>query len=353
MYVTLHMQPCKYGVFMVTLKEIAHDAGVSLSTVSAVLHNKEYCYVSALKRSLIQATAEKLGYMPNVNSRALRGLPTKTIGIISSLFGVQIHNELISNISDLLSNRGYQVYLGNSRSEYAKEDNLVKDFASRGVDGIITNSKRDTGVFYSLMPEKKTPVINISNDFENDSKDAWNVSIDKDIGGYMATEHLVKCHGKKRIAFYTQQISSNVRKIGGYRRALIDNGIEPSDKLCLESQLQGHSFDDIRDFIAANKPDAFFASSDEMAFNLIRQLHNMGIKVPDDIAVMGFDGLKTASMFIPSISTVRQPMEILAEKAIERLLGFIENKIQPEAKLIIKPELVIRESCGCNVGLKK
>lgn len=342
----------KNGVFMVTLKEIAQDAGVSLSTVSAVLHNKEYCYVSDSKRKLIQVTAEKLGYMPNVNSRALRGLPTKTIGIISSLFEVQIHSELISNLTFILSQRGYQVYLGNSRSEYSKEDNIVKDFASRGVDGIITNSKRDTSVFYSLMPEKKTPVINISNDFDDDSKDAWNVSINKYLGGYMATEHLVKCHGKKKIAFYTQQLSSNLRKVGGYREALMDNGIEHSDKLYLESPLAENSFEDIREFVTVNKPDAFFASSDEMAFNLIRQLYNMGIKVPDGIAVMGFDGIRTGSMFIPSISTIRQPMETLAEKAIERLLGFIENKIPPEAKLIIKPELIIRESCGCKNGIK-
>lgn len=338
---------------MVTLKEIAQDAGVSLSTVSAVLHNKEYCYVSEAKRKMILSTAEKLGYMPNMNSRALRGLPTKTIGIMTGLFDVQIHSEMISCITALLTERGYQIYFGHSRCEYIKEDALLKDFISRGVDGIILNSRRESDVFYAMMPGRKVPLINISNDFEDDNPDLWNVSIDKRLGGYMVTEHLIKEHNKKRIAFYTQHVSSNTRKLDGFKSALKDNGMESSACLRLETPDPEKSYKAIREFVSAEKPDAFFASSDEMAFSLIRQLHDMGINVPGDIAVMGFDGIKTAAMYIPSISTVRQPAELLAANAVDRLLLATEDKENPESKLIIKPELIIRESCGCNAVLQK
>jgi len=333
--------------FMVTLKEIANSAGVSLSTVSAVLNNKKYCYTSSEKRKRILEVAENLGYLPNINSRALRGMPTNTIGIISSPFNIPIHSECIYHITSLLNSRGYHVFFGDSQKcTPQKEDNMIKEFLSRGVDGLIINSERTTDTIRSMIPACKIPMVNIAN-HSVPTGDKWSVSIDRGSGLYSATEHMIKCHGKKKIAFHARSIDANMHKLNGYRDALEKNGVQFTPDLCIEIDAIPNRFKIMKDFIVKHNPDAFVTTNDELAFEIIRFCYEMNIRAPDDIAVIGFDGLSFGSMFIPSLSTVRQPVELLAEKAVEILIRNILEKIEPETPTLIKPELVLRESCGC------
>ncbi len=331
---------------MVTLKEIGDAAGVSPSTVSAVIHNKSHCYVSELKRKLVLSTADRLGYLPNMNSRALKGLPTRTIGIISGIFSVPIHSELISHIVEFLNLRGYHVMLGDSKGEHAKENSLIKEFISRGIDGIIINSTRKTDDIHAVIPGYDTSIVNTSNNPKS-MDDRWNLSVNLPKGEYLAVEHLIKRHKRRKIVFYTTGLEANILKFAGYRQALKDNNIDFSNDLCMNISTQKDKFKYVRHSILKLKPDAVVTTNDMLALQLIRVLSDMKIKVPDDIAVIGYDGLNICNVSSPSLSTVRQPMETLAGKTVDILINKIENKIEPGKPSLVEPKLVRRESCGC------
>ncbi|MEI6425458.1 MAG: LacI family DNA-binding transcriptional regulator [Lentisphaerota bacterium] len=331
---------------MVTLKEIGDAAGVSPSTVSAVIHNKSHCYVSELKRKLVLSTADRLGYLPNMNSRALKGLPTRTIGIISGIFSVPIHSELISHIVEFLNLRGYHVMLGDSKGEHAKENSLIKEFISRGIDGIIINSTRKTDDIHAVIPGYDTSIVNTSNNPKS-MDDRWNLSVNLPKGEYLAVEHLIKRHKRRKIVFYTTGLDANMLKFAGYRQALKDNNIDFSNDLCMNISTQKDKLKYVRNSILKLKPDAVVTTNDMLALQLIRVLSDMKIKVPDDIAVIGYDGLNICNVSSPSLSTVRQPMETLAGKTVDILINKIENKIEPGKPSLVEPKLVRRESCGC------
>ena len=331
---------------MVTMKEIGDVAGVSPSTVSAVIHNKSHCYVSGVKRKLILSTADRLGYLPNMNSRALKGLPTRTIGIISGIFAVPIHSELISHLVESLNLREYHVMLGDSMGLHAKENSLIKDFISRGIDGIIINSTRKTEDIRAMIPGYDISMVNTSNNSKV-TDDKWNLSVQHQKGEHMAVEHLIKRHKRRKIVFYTTGLDANMRKFAGYRQALKNNDMDFSDELCMDISTQKDKLKYVRNSILKLKPDAVVTTNDMLAFQLMRVLSDMKIKVPDDIAVIGYDGLNICKVSSPSLSTVRQPMELLAEKTVDVLLNKIEKKIEPEKPTLISPKLILRESCGC------
>lgn len=331
---------------MITLKEIGEAAGVSPSTVSAVIHNKSHCYVSEIKRKLILSTADRLGYLPNMNSRALKGLPTRTIGIISGIFAVPIHSELISHLVESLNLREYHVMLGDSMGLHAKENSLIKEFISRGIDGIIINSTRKTEEIHAMIPGYDISIVNTSNNPEL-VDDKWNVSVHRQKGFRISVEHLIKRHKRRKIAFYSIGLEANMQKFSGYRQALEDNGIDFCDDLCIDISTQKDKAKYIRNSILKLKPDAIVTTNDMLALQLMRFLPSMGIKVPDDIALVGYDGLNICKLSSPSLTTVRQPMETLAEKTVEILLNKIEKKIEPEKSTLIEPKLIPRESCGC------
>ncbi len=331
---------------MVTLKEIGVAAGVSPSTVSAVIHNKSHCYVSDVKRKLILSTADRLGYLPNMNSRALKGLPTRTIGIISGIFSVPIHSELISHLVESLNRREYHVMLGDSKGEHAKENSLIKEFISRGIDGIIISSTRRTEDIHAVITGYETSIVNISNNPKS-MDDRWSLSIHLQKGEYLAVEHLIKRHKRRKIVFYTTGLETNMLKFAGYRQALEDNNIDFFNDLCMDISTQKDKSEYIRNSILKLKPDAVVTTNDMLALQLMRFLSDMKIKVPDDIAVIGYDGLNICNVSSPSLTTVRQPMETLAGKTVDILLNKIENKIEPEKPTLVEPKLILRKSCGC------
>jgi LacI family transcriptional regulator len=330
---------------MVTLKKIAEDAGVAFSTVSAVLRGKDYCYVSDAKRKLILDTAEKLGYTPNINSLALRGLPTNAVGVVCSLFTVPIRNKLMSMLVSSLDKNGYRAFLGDSRAEHAREDALLKDFCARGVDGVIIDSSRTETALRAAVPACKVPIINIFGEIT--SGDGCQMTVDRFKGSYIAAEHLIRCHGRRRLAFYTVDRGSNMRKFEGYRRALHD--LAPgAPELLIEAGFNAAGFAKVRDFIKKEKPDAVTASSDTLAVALIRLLHDMGLKVPDDMAVTGFDGLDFTGFTEPSIATVVQPVARLAERVAETLLLSMKSKEAPTGAALLEPVFRPGGSCGCS-----
>jgi DNA-binding LacI/PurR family transcriptional regulator len=329
---------------MTTMHDIAEAAGVARSTVSAVLSNKPYCYVSEQKRQKILDIAKNLNYSPNQASRALQGLPTKVIGIISSFASVQINSKLVYGLNTTLWNAGYQVMLGDSRSEHIREEKLIREFISRGVDGLIIQNSLPAARLEEIIQEK-TVYIRLM-----DCQDAYDFAIDKHLGGYLATRHLRE-HGCERIAFMTSSIAnrSNQQKFLGYRQALDATGIEFDDGLLLDGMADNVSadFPELIDAIKKLGVDALVCTNDFVAARAMQILKADGLSVPEDVAVIGFDDLDFTALLDPPLTTVHQPVEELAREAVELLFDRIGGETTVKA-CTLSPRLVIRRSCGCN-----
>lgn len=329
----------------VKMKDVARIAGVSQPTVSAVLRNKEYCYVSQAKKDLIIETARRMGYVPNINSRALRGLPTMTIGISSSLFTIPIHTELISVITKEIWNNGYQTLFSDSCSDKEKEKHMIREFLSRGVDGLILGCLWTQSEIDKLLPPK-FPCVVVKSNIEGDC-DCPMVYVDRQKGAYIAVEHLIS-HGHKSICFATQNLSLNANKFKGYKEAMksVDAGNEGC--VILEEENEEKLLAKAADLAKKKCVTAFLAANDFIASSLIKYFQENGIKIPQEIAVIGFDGLPWGKYMTPPLTTIGQPVAEAARRAVAMLMEKIKIPDNISAQVsVVEPELIIRESCGC------
>lgn len=328
---------------MVTLKDIAKAAGVAQPTVSAVLRNRPDCYISKVKRDLIFETTRKMGYVPNQLARTLRGHPSKTIGIISSLFEVDIHDDLLGCINREVWKRGYQVMLADSKQDPALEKELLLKFLSYRVDGLLIYNCNDRAELEKNI-EGRVPSV-----FLGSFGESYDFAIDRHYGGYMAAKHLVE-HNHSIIVFLTESLKGNMKKFEGYRDCLRDSGLKYQKWMCVETKIEKHgeNFKSVSSLIKRRGITAFVVSSDKLAAFLIKNLPAYGIKIPDDVAVIGFDGVPYGELLSPSLTTIRQPVADLAGKSVSYLMDLIDGKKIQKEKVLIKPELIIRESCGCN-----
>ncbi|OGV69214.1 MAG: hypothetical protein A3K19_23355 [Lentisphaerae bacterium RIFOXYB12_FULL_65_16] len=334
---------------MVTLKDIARHVGMAPSTVSAVLAGKSYCYVSAAKKEQILAAARELGYLPNQMSRALKGLPTHTVGVIASLANVPITSRLLFRISDLLWDAGLHVMMGDSRGEAAREGVLVQEFLARGVDGLIIHNVHPAAELEVLVGGRAAYVT-----LYHTHPDS-NVMADRCAGGRLATEHLLG-HGHRKIGFAANSLDgTGAAKFEGYRAALAEAGAEFAPGFCVNG-FDGRSragWRGVWNAIERCGVTAFFASDDFQAAALIQALPRKGVRVPQDVAVIGFDGLEFGEFLNPALTTVHQPVEEQAQKVVALLQAALPDKSHPTGQHVIEPQLLVRESCGCGKRRKK
>ena len=303
---------------MVTLVQIAECVKMSPSTISAVLNNKKYCYVSEKNRNLIFETAQNLGYSPNQMSRGLQGLPTGTMGVIASLFRVPIKNNLSRFINEEIWNSKHHVLWGDSFSDEKRELKLIRDFLARGVDGLIIRSCFGRRKLETIIPRSISYCT-------FDSKDS-EYSIDRQYGASMAVEHLIQ-HGHRKIGFVTSSLEDNLLKFQGYKNALAKNKLNFENRFCIE--LHDDYMNQVGrcvDIITNCGITACITINDYIALALIRELTKRGKRVPEDVAFIGFDGLDICGLVSPSLTSVRQPIEKLAKKVVACCLQRMEGQ---------------------------
>ncbi len=326
----------------VTMKEIAKMLGVSQPTVSAVLNNRKSCYASAETKKRIIETAERLGYKPNPNALSLRGKPSGLIGVISCLRISQVHVDLLSELSRLIWESGRQVLIADSSFSKEHELELVREMVLRNVDAMIINNENDREVLRNAIPEK-IPFVLINR--EGNRSD---FTVDRIQAGYLATSHLI-WHGHRRIGMIHNELAYNKEKLVGYKKALSEKDI-PYDDSCVVDQvcLQDENDNSIASLVDTGVT-AFITTNDDLALRLINKLNSLKLHVPDNVAVIGFDGSRFTEFTIPPITTISQPVEKMAEMSINRLFSMMNSKEEkfPAQTARIAPELVIRASCGC------
>ena len=326
----------------ITMKDIAGMAGVSRQAVSAVLNNAKNVRISAEKTAKILALVKELHFTPNRAARLLKGGTTRLIGVISSSNCSSTSLFLHMEIAQLLQLRGYGV-LSSHLYEYDRETfaGRIAELKSRAVDGIVV---LDSPEYFHQPGDAVTPLVYCSHGNFGGS----DVCADLVVGGYLAAKHLFG-HGRKRLMYLSASDSrGDQRKRAGVRRALVENGQAADDMELLCTQGMG-DYRQVVERLLELGADGVVCCNDFFAMHLVDALSRYGRRVPEDVAVIGFDGYKYCDLAPVPLTTMVQPLHDEAEMAIKLLFERMERREgdSPLANMKIPPRLRCSASCGC------
>lgn len=330
-----------------TISDIAKELKVSKSTVSRAL--KDHHSIGDATKKAVKDLAKKYNYHPNNIAFSLSKKSTKTIGVIVPLLSHYYFSTVISGIEELAYKSGYKVIICQSAESYEREVIVSQALLSSKVDGLIVSISRETNNsdHFKLYLDRNVPIVffdRICADMEVSS-----VTVDDYQGAFTAVEHLIK-EGHSKIAHFAGppllQISQ--QRIKGYKDALLKNGLPFEEKLLidcgpgLEQENGSKAAQEMLD--AGIKPDAIFAVCDPIAIGIMMTLKKNNIRIPDEVAVVGFCDEPVAKVVEPQLSTLVQPAFEIGEKTVKLLLNQINSPIPLTEKKILTAELKIRES---------
>jgi LacI family transcriptional regulator len=327
---------------VITLKSVAQHLGLTPGTVSAVLNDSPSARsIPQETKNRIRAAAKELNYRPNFFARTLRNKRTYTIGVIAEEIGDSYSSPIISGIEQYLRKRDYFFLTVVHRHDPALLSRYSQLLSERGVEGIITV---DTTVQEAPM----LPTVAIAG--HKKLKGITNIVLDHRRAAVLALNHLKDLH-HERIAFMRgNPISSDsMDRWDAICQVAAEIGINIDPDLTVQinaddpTPMLGYPF--TKQLLARQKPfTAIFAYNDISAIGAIRALQEQGLRVPQDISVLGFDDIPGAAFHNPSLTTVRQPLNRMGEVAAQTLLDRIEGKREYPSEIAIEPELVVRES---------
>ncbi len=331
----------------VTIYDIAEHARVSIATVSRVLN--EHPRVSEATRQRVFSVAEALGYEPHASAQSLARQNTRLIAAVVPMMTSYFFMEVIRGLQDRLDESGYDLLVYASRS-LDKVDGPHARALQRGrADGLLLVSTPLSEARAHRLKAARSPVVLVDSyhaDFDS-------VSVDNRKGGCLATQHLLGL-GHRRIALVMPNPESvpAADRHAGYVDALREAGIEPDPALVFASDDRAQhgyarwsGYELMRRVLALpERPTAVFAAADVMALGALRAAHEAGVRVPDDLAVVGFDDIATSAYV--GLTTLHQPMYEMGKLAIEKLLRRTQNPETPPSHTIFAPRPVVRETTG-------
>lgn len=335
---------------MVTLKQIAEELGISITTVSKAL--KEYPDVSKKTRKLVRETASMLNYKPNSFAVNLRTKESKTIGLIIPEIMHHFFSSVVKGIIAQAEKKGYLVITLQSNESYELEKKQLGLLISKRVDGILISLANGTADYKHLTDiiENETPLVM----FDKIAKivKCSKVIIDDRKAAYKATQHLINI-GCKRIAHFRGPLlpQNSIDRFLGYKQALIDNHI-PYDST-LVYLLNDMSFEEGKFFAKKllkdhKDVDGIFINTDLVAIGAITEFNKQKIKVPEQINVIGFSNWFMASVISPSLTTINQPGFEMGKKAFKLLYKEIKDKKKKKIisykDVVLETDLVLRKS---------
>jgi LacI family transcriptional regulator len=333
-----------------TIKDIAKALGLSTSTVSRAL--RDSYEISPETKKLVTEYAEKNNYHPNPIALSLKERRSRSIGVIVCEIANSYFSQIINGIESIAYNHGYNVIIAQSRESYEREMLNLQYLTSRSIDGLIISISTETKDFsyFKELHQKGLPIVFF--DRIVDEIETHKVIADNFKGAYDATVHLINC-GYRRIATVSnpELLSITKERLAGFRAALIDYGIEVEEELIKYCQHGGMIVSEVEEvvkemFKLKQKPDAIFASADKLTTNCLRILKAKGLKVPDDIGLVGFSNSELTELLDPPLTIIKQPAFEMGEVAMNLLLQLIESKrpVTDFETKVLSTELIIRGS---------
>lgn len=333
------------------LEDIAKKAGVSRSTVSRVINND--IYVSSKTREKVMAVIEQEGFSPNPAARSLVTQRTQTIGLVIPLTPSVVFLDdafyfpiLMQGVAEAAYGRDYGIMLWLGQSSESEGDFYNRIIKNRRMDGLIVSSTPSNYSLVDRLLEKQVPFVQVERPVQYQSEINY-ISVDNVKAGQDAVDHLINT-GRRRIGIITGEftIPDAVDRFEGYKRALKNASLPFDEDLVFEGQFSRRSGYLGARALLEQHVDAIFACTDLMALGALQALQDFNVSVPEEVAVVGFDDLPSATLVKPQLTTVRQPILQKGVRAANVLIDLIEGCVEPPQQILLPTQLVIRESCG-------
>jgi DNA-binding LacI/PurR family transcriptional regulator len=325
-----------------SIKDIARAAGVSHSTVSRALRDSPL--VNPRTAEAIRRIAQECGYRPSAAARSLVTQRTFTVGVVVTNISDPFVAGVVGGIEDASSERGFSVFLANSNADPDQEVRVVHSFEERRVDGIVVTSSRVGALYVPLLARREIPIVLLNN--QHPSQFAHSVMIDNVAGSRDGTSHLLAL-GHRRIAYLGDRFGhqSDTERLEGYRAALARERIRVDPRLVVhgDGKPEG-AIEPIRQLLGlATRPTAIVCYNDMSALGAMRELRSAGLRVPDDVSLVGFDDLYISQYLEPPLTTIRQPMRQMGRLAMETLVGLLAG-VRSRRRVTVPGELIVRGS---------
>lgn len=328
---------------MGTILDVAKLAGVSTATVSRVINSPDTVREQTRKKVLV--AMRTCNYKYNALARGFATKQSNTIGLIIPTIRNPVFADSTKGVQDCADKKKVQVILGNSHYQYDQEEKLINTLREKQVDGLIITTTNLKGDVLKALLADDFPFVLLFSTIKGGLMSA--VGVDNYRGGYSATEHLVTL-GHRRIGMVAGSFGITDRSYHrwhGYRMCLRDHGITYDKQLLVQTD---YSLESGRDAVKKllslkDQPTAVFCSNDYTALGAMKGARELGLNLPADLSIVGFDDMQTASYLIPALTTIRQPAYEIGEIATEILFQRMEKPLKPVQRML-ESSLIIRES---------
>jgi LacI family transcriptional regulator len=338
----------------VTSHDVARLAGVSRTTVSFVLNDVPHVQISEETRLRVLQAADVLGYHPDAAARSLATRQTQTLALVlyqsaDRIVADAFLSDVVRGLSEVCQERGFRLLL-HPFEEIGKSEAYVSLVLENRIDGLIVSGPRSDDEQLPRLHEDGFPLVLLG---QLNGAGTKSVDVDNNSAAYRAVSHLIQL-GHTRIALITNgplEYTASADRMLGYRRALSGAGLPYDEGIVRYGQFHARSgFQAMEELLAlAEPPTATFVASDEVAVGALAALHQRGIAVPEEMAIVGFDDIPVARFLVPPLTTIRLPAYELGVRAADMLIKTIQGEEVAESQVLLRTQLVIRESCGAQV----
>ncbi len=341
---------------MATIKDVALRAGVSVTTVSHVVNDTRH--VSAKGRERVELAIRELGYVPNAMARSLKSNTTSTLGMLIPNSSNPYFAEIVRIVEDRCFGAGYTLVLCNTDDEPHRQSVYLQVLAERRIDGLIVVSTGDDDSLVTQLRGLCMPTVLVDREIADPVCDLVETAHMQ--GGLLAVRHLLSL-GHKRIACIGGPVGvmPSEQRIEGWRMALAEAGATP-DIANADSLLWRGGFTSQGGYEAMHAilrteqaPSAVFVCNDLMAIGALRAAHESGVRVPDDLSIVGFDDIELSAYTSPALTTVAQPKERIGALAVDMLLERVGGKRRDARKVVLQPELRVRASTARHASFRE
>jgi len=331
------------------MKDVAERAGVSASTVSHVMNGTRK--VSEGAREGVLSAIEELEYRPNLLAKGLKTRRTFTVGLLISDIQNPFFTSVVRGVEDVALSRGYHLFLCNTDEDPSREDEYITELANKGVDGLIVASSAPRHNHASRLRAGNAPFVFMDREVEGVEADA--IRVDNRLGMRLIAEHLTEL-GHERIAMISGPLdrASGHERYRGLKDALSDLGSDLDDALVRFGDFRTSSgHEGAEDLLNLSPPPtALVTANNQMTLGALLAIRELGLRIPEDVSVVGFDDAEWASLVSPPLTALAQPTYELGVRAMRLLLRRIENPDGDMERLLLEPELVVRESTAPPAG---
>ena len=329
----------------VTVKDVAAKAGVSTATVSRVLSGQ--AQVGDELRSKVLRAADALRYRPNRAARHLRTGFNNLIAVLIPDIENPFYTGMVRGIEKVLQPAGYSLLLADYNESPKQEQVYLSEMRADGLAGILFSASRAPGNAYDELFRSGVPGVAISRELRSPRADQ--VVVDNETGAKTAISHLISL-GHRRIALINgpQSLSTACARYNGYVAGLQEIGMEVSESLVAYGDFrQSGGYHAMRTLLSAPvRPTAVFIASNLMTLGALQAIHEADLRIPEDLALVGFDDMPWAVSLRPPLTTVAQPIRELGETSATLLLERIQNPQRPRRNVVLHTRLIVRSSCG-------